>query len=152
MLHDLPISISRKEQLTLPTIITSIDLSDGEELAPPTKIKSSDNQTIKTVVYSSEDESDIEDVLLGNWDLIGQTFLLSPDESYVQRAKIVELNYKHNRNKDIEPAHIQLCLNIDKGEYERVMAYRNIHKWSEIDADTPIVWKLKQVVCCHHYI
>ncbi|CAJ1945835.1 unnamed protein product, partial [Cylindrotheca closterium] len=53
---------------------------------------------------------------------------------------------------DIEPAHIQLCLNIDKGEYERVMAYRNIHKWSEIDADTPIVWKLKQVVCCHHYI
>ncbi|CAJ1944757.1 unnamed protein product [Cylindrotheca closterium] len=32
------------------------------------------------------------------------------------------------------------------------MAYRNIHKWSEIDADTPIVWNLKWVVCCHHYI
>ncbi|CAJ1955871.1 unnamed protein product [Cylindrotheca closterium] len=115
------------EELTLPTIISSIDLSDGEELTIPTKIKSRDNRTIITVVYSSDHESDIEDVLLGNCGLIGQTFLLSQDEGYVRCAKIVELNYKHNCNRDIQPTRIQLCLNIDKGEYERVMAYHEIH-------------------------
>ncbi|CAJ1957059.1 unnamed protein product [Cylindrotheca closterium] len=141
------------EELALPTITNSIDLSDGEELTPPTKIKSRDHKSLKTIVHSSDDESDIEDVLLEEKDLIGRTFLLSPDdEGYVQRAKIVELNYKHNRNTDIQPARIQLCLNIDKGEYEHVMAYHEIHKWSETDKDNPIDTKLKQVVCHHHYI
>ncbi|CAJ1933611.1 unnamed protein product [Cylindrotheca closterium] len=75
-----------------------------------------------------------------------------PDEGHVQGTKIVELNYNHNCKRDIQPARIELCLNIDKGEYERVMAYQNIHKWSEIDKDNAIVWKLKRVVCHHHYI
>ncbi|CAJ1952057.1 unnamed protein product [Cylindrotheca closterium] len=70
-----------------------------------------------------------------------------PDEGHVQGDKIVELNYR-----DIQPAYIELCLNIDKGEYACVMAYQNIHKWSQIDKDSPIVWKLKRVVCHHHYI
>ncbi|CAJ1951061.1 unnamed protein product [Cylindrotheca closterium] len=141
------------EELVLPTITKSIDLSDGEELTPPRKIKSRDHKSLKTIVHSSDAESEIEDVLLEEKDLIGQTFLLSPDdEGYVQRAKIVELNYKHNCNTDIQPARIQLCLNIDKGKYEHVMAYHEIHKWSETDKDNPIDTKLKQVVCHHHYI
>ncbi|CAJ1956271.1 unnamed protein product [Cylindrotheca closterium] len=141
------------EELALPTITKSIDLSDGEELIPPTKIKSIDHKSLKTIVHSSDVESDIEDVLLEEKDLIGRTFLLSPDdEGYVQCAKIVELNYKHNRNTDIQPARIELCLNIDKGKYEHVMAYHEIHKWSETDKDNPIDTKLKQVVYHHHYI
>ncbi|CAJ1940849.1 unnamed protein product [Cylindrotheca closterium] len=141
------------EELALPTITKSIDLSDGEELTPPTKIKSRDHKSLKTIVHSSDVESDIEDVLLEEKDLIGRTFLLSPDdEGYVQCAKIVELNYKRNRNAGIQPARIQLCLNIDKGKYEHVMAYHEIHKWSETDKDNPIDTKLKQVVCHHHYI
>ncbi|CAJ1948671.1 unnamed protein product [Cylindrotheca closterium] len=71
--------------------------------------------------------------------LIDLTCKLSSSEGHVQGAKIVELNYKHNCNRDIQPACIELCLNIDKGEYERVIAYQNIHKWSEIDKDNPIV-------------
>jgi hypothetical protein len=145
------------EELALPTIIKSIDLSDGEELTPPTKIKSRINKKPKTVVYSNDDQSDIEDVLLRNSDLIGQTsFLKLDDEGYVRRAKIVELNRKHNHDTGIEPTHIQICLSIDKGEYERVMAYHEIHheihNWSKTRKDNPTVWKLKRIASHLGYI
>ena len=62
--------------------------SDGEELTPPTIIKSrSDNfkidsssDSFKSIVYSSVDESDDDNALVNNKDLIGRTFLLAPDD------------------------------------------------------------------------
>ena len=62
--------------------------SDAEESTPPTIIKSrSDNfkidsssDSFKSIVYSSVDESDDDNALVNNKDLIGRTFLLAPDD------------------------------------------------------------------------
>ena len=49
--------------------------SDGERCTPPTVIKSRSDDA-KRIVYSSDDaESDSEDALVHNKDLIGRTFL-----------------------------------------------------------------------------
>ncbi|CAJ1960554.1 unnamed protein product, partial [Cylindrotheca closterium] len=90
--------------------------SDGEDLSTPTIIKSrNDKSKVQTVVYSSDDESDSEDVLVENSDLIGRTFLLKPDkEGYVRCAEIVELIDKHEHNTTNKPEHIRFRVSINK--------------------------------------
>ncbi|CAJ1934830.1 unnamed protein product [Cylindrotheca closterium] len=123
-----------------------LDPSDGEELTSPTVIKSkSDN--VKSVVYSSDDESDKKDVVVKNKDLIGRTFLMQPnEEGHVHRAKIVELIDKHDDKTTNNPAHLKFRVSINNDQYEDVMAYNEILERLEADEDNPIVWKFKRIV------
>ncbi|CAJ1938442.1 unnamed protein product [Cylindrotheca closterium] len=123
-----------------------LDPSDGEELPSPTVIKSkSDN--VKSVVYSSDDESDKKDVVVENKDLIGRTFLMQPnEEGHVHRAKIVELIDKHNDKTTNNPAHLKFRVSINNDQYEDVMAYNEILERLEADEENPIVWKFKRIV------
>ena len=119
--------------------------SDGEKSTPPTIIKSRSDD-FKTIIYSSDEESDDPDALVDNKDLIGRTFLLAPDkEGHVKRAKIVELLDQHDHQTAKNGKHIQFRLKVGEEGYEEIMAYNDILERLEADKENPTVWRFKRI-------
>lgn len=119
--------------------------SDGEMSTPPTIIKSRSDD-FKTIIYSSDEESDDPDALVHNKDLIGRTFLLAPDkEGHVKRAKIVELLDQHEHQTTTKNEHIRFKLKVGEEGYEDVMAYNDILERLEADKENPTVWRFKRI-------
>ena len=119
--------------------------SDGERSPPPKIIKSVKSDS-KSVIYDSDDESDDKDALTHNYDLIGRTFLMSPDEEgHIQQAKIFECLEEHEYKTTHKPEHIKFRVSIGN-HYEEVIAYNNILERLEADQENPTVWKFKRIV------